>query len=222
MCWFLHPFIWRLESGLMWFRDGSNKWVASVHQILCISWKSVMGPWQWLDKHSGNRAWAVQECLNGMLGSGQTEKGETDEEQIREHAHNFLWHQGNCSQRIRSGRPNSQLRILLWLLQWLCENVWRLHPEVWRQKNWLLHHDNTTLPFSTGNFLPKTKWLLYPTHPTHLTWSPVTFLYFPPFWRSLSDLGILKMAEALETAHTLGKGLLWGWWWPVSPKLVFG
>jgi hypothetical protein len=28
--------------------------------------------------------------LNGLLGSGQTEKGETDEEQSQEHAHNFL------------------------------------------------------------------------------------------------------------------------------------
>jgi hypothetical protein len=24
----------------------------------------------------------------------------------------------------------------------LCENVLRLFPELWRQKNWLLHHDN--------------------------------------------------------------------------------
>jgi hypothetical protein len=29
------------------------------------------------------------------------------------------------------------------------------------------------------------------------------------------------MAEAWGTVHTLGKGLLRGWWWPVGPKLVF-
>jgi hypothetical protein len=29
---------------------------------------------------------------------------------------------------------------------------------------------------TTGNFLPKT-WLLSPTHPTHLTWPPATFLF---------------------------------------------
>jgi hypothetical protein len=29
---------------------------------------------------------------------------------------------------------------LLWRL---LENVRRLRPELWRQKNWLLHHDNT-------------------------------------------------------------------------------
>jgi hypothetical protein len=30
-----------------------------------------------------------------------------------------------------------------------------------------------------------------------------------------------KMAEALGTAHTCGRGLLRGWWWPVGPELVF-
>jgi hypothetical protein len=48
-----------------------------------------------------------------MLGSGQTEKGETDEKQRQEHDHNFLWHQGDCSQKIHPGRPNSKFRILL-------------------------------------------------------------------------------------------------------------
>jgi hypothetical protein len=36
------------------------------------------------------------------------------------------------------------------VLQRLCENVLRLCPELWRQKNWLLHHDNT--PFHTSFF----------------------------------------------------------------------
>jgi hypothetical protein len=31
----LHPFIWRHVSGLMRFRDRSNKGTASVHYILC-------------------------------------------------------------------------------------------------------------------------------------------------------------------------------------------
>jgi hypothetical protein len=44
------------------------------------------------------------------------------------------------------------------VLQSLSENVQRLRPELWRQKNWLLHHDTTpphTL-FFTKEFLPKT------------------------------------------------------------------
>jgi hypothetical protein len=48
--------------------------------------------------------------LNGMLGSGQREKYETGEE----HAHHFIWYQGTCSQRIRSGRPNNQFHVPLW------------------------------------------------------------------------------------------------------------
>jgi hypothetical protein len=36
------------------------------------------------------------------------------------------------------------------ILRRLPENVRRLLPELWRQKKWLLHHDNA--PFSPGNF----------------------------------------------------------------------
>jgi hypothetical protein len=48
-----------------------------------------------------------------MLGSGQTKKGDTGEEQIQECAHRFLLYQENCSQGIRPGRPNTQVCILL-------------------------------------------------------------------------------------------------------------
>jgi hypothetical protein len=43
------------------------------------------------------------------------------------------------------------------VLRWLRKNVRRLRPEIWRQKNWLLHHDNApiTLPSPQENFLQK-------------------------------------------------------------------
>jgi hypothetical protein len=45
-----------------------------------------------------------------MLSSGQIEKGDTGEDQSQEHAHHFLWNQGDCSQIIYRVRPNSQFR----------------------------------------------------------------------------------------------------------------
>jgi hypothetical protein len=38
-CWFLRPFIWRCETGLMWFCKGSD--LIHAHQTLCKSLKSV-------------------------------------------------------------------------------------------------------------------------------------------------------------------------------------
>jgi hypothetical protein len=40
-------------------------------------------------------------------------KGKKGEEQRQEHAHHFLCHQGDYSQRIRPDNPNSQFCILL-------------------------------------------------------------------------------------------------------------
>jgi hypothetical protein len=49
------------------------------------------------------------------------------------------------------------------ILRWLRENVQRLRPELWRQKNCLLHHNTQShISFSPGNFWPKTTWLSYP------------------------------------------------------------
>jgi hypothetical protein len=46
------------------------------------------------------------------------------------------------------------------------ENVQRLHPELWRQKSWLLHHNNTPsyTSFFTREFLTKNNMTVVP-HP---------------------------------------------------------
>jgi hypothetical protein len=52
--------------------------------------------------------------------------------------------------------------------------VRRLRPELWLQKNWLLQHEKSslTLPFSPGNFRPKTTRLSTP-HTLHFSVSPI-------------------------------------------------
>jgi hypothetical protein len=84
------------------------------HQILHKSQKKCEGgPDNDLTDVQGSKHEHVLRCLNGMLGSVQTEKGEASEEQSEEHAHVFLCHQGDCSQIIHPVRPNSQFNILL-------------------------------------------------------------------------------------------------------------
>jgi hypothetical protein len=78
-----------------------------------ISGKSVMETLAWLGSVRGRKhepytgVWKEQSKLT------EIEKGETREEQSQEHAHNFLWCQGDCSHRISPDGPNSQFRVLL-------------------------------------------------------------------------------------------------------------
>jgi hypothetical protein len=70
-------------------------------------------------EHSGKKAWVV----HGKSKLTEIKNGETDEEQSQKHVHYFLWHQGDCLQRIHPGRPNSQFCVLLWcfmVTMWKC------------------------------------------------------------------------------------------------------
>jgi hypothetical protein len=53
------------------------------------------------------------------------------------------------------------------VLRRLRENVRRLRPELWRQKNWLLHHDKAPSHtfFSPGNFFFTKNDMTISTHP---------------------------------------------------------
>jgi hypothetical protein len=84
-CWFLRHFILTCVSGLMRFRNESDKGTPS--NVLQISEKLRQGPWNWLENHWWKKAWAVHRKSKLT----ETEKGETSEE----HAHSFL-HQWDC------------------------------------------------------------------------------------------------------------------------------
>jgi hypothetical protein len=106
-CWFLRPIICSRVSGLMRFRDESDKGTASD---LCKSRKeSATETLAMIRQAFGRKVWT----WHGKSKFTETVKGETGEEQSEERAHYFLWHQGDCSQRICPGRPNSHFRILL-------------------------------------------------------------------------------------------------------------
>jgi hypothetical protein len=63
--------------------------------------------------------------------------------------------------------------------QELCENMQRLCSELWRQKNWLLHHNSilSLITFFTREFLTKNNMTIILHAPCSLTWLPVTFLF---------------------------------------------
>jgi len=65
-------------------------------------------------------------------------------------------------------------------LRRLRENVRRKQPEIWKNGNWLLHHDNAPAhtSISVKEFLTKVTCLLFPTLPTHLTWPPAIYTCF--------------------------------------------
>jgi hypothetical protein len=71
-----------------------------------------------------------------------TENGETDEDQGQEHDHHFFLQQGDCSQRIRSGSPDSQFRILLRCFTATVSKCAKTSPRTLVTKFWLLHTDD--------------------------------------------------------------------------------
>jgi hypothetical protein len=97
-----------------------------------------------------------------------------------------------------------------------------------------LHDDNQPAhtSFFTRNFFYQKQHDCRPPPTLHFSVSPVEDeTERQPFWQNrrrcwtssqnTTSRMHLKMAEALGTVHTRGRGLLQGWWWPIGPKLVF-
>jgi hypothetical protein len=82
--------------------------------------------------------------LNGVLGSGRIENGETGGEQSQEHAHRLFAFGGPVHKEfVLAGQTVNSAYYEYYDVLWrLHEYVRRRLPKLWRQKNWLLHHDN--------------------------------------------------------------------------------
>jgi hypothetical protein len=202
ICWFLCPFVW-VMSGSMWFHDVCDKGTAikfctnlgrNTMETLAMN-RQAFGEW----KHE-----LYMESPNSPR-----PKKTTGEEQSKEHARHFLWHQGNCSQRICPGRPNSQFHVLLWRFMTI---AWKFILSFGDKSGCcIMTTHRLTLPFSPGNFLPKMTWLLSPTHPTFLVlWLKIklkgrhfetTAVIKTPSQNTTSRMH-LRMAEALGMVLT--------------------
>jgi hypothetical protein len=114
----------------------------------------------------------------------ETEKGEIGEEQSQEHAHHFLWHHGDCSQRIRPGRSNSQFRILLWRFTVTAWKYAKTSPWILVTKELAVasrQHTISHFLFHQGIFYQKQHECCPP--PTLLAWLGLLQLFCFPDWR---------------------------------------
>jgi hypothetical protein len=102
----LQPFIRNPVSVLMRFRDVGT---VHVHQILCKSRKKYI-------REPGNDETSARErkyeSYTESPKSPAPNKARPVKIKVKSILITFLWHEGECSQRIRPGRPQSRFRIL--------------------------------------------------------------------------------------------------------------
>jgi hypothetical protein len=163
-CWFLGPFICSRVSGVMRFREGSDKWIARTEPS-CLGLSSVT--------RAGFTVMTMRQSNNPPNEKFQTHW----DPKMRD------------SWRAKSIAANSASYCDD--LRRLCENVRRLRPELWRQKNRLLHHDKTPFltSFFTREFLTKNNMTVV-HHPPYFSVSPIEDKSEkPPFWQKWGDRG---------------------------------
>jgi hypothetical protein len=73
--------------------------------------------------------------MSRMLGSCQSEKDETGEEQSQEHAHHLFDIKGIVHKEFVMADQTVCSSYCCDVLRRLRENIQRLRPELWRQKN---------------------------------------------------------------------------------------
>jgi hypothetical protein len=151
---YLGPCIWS---------DGISRWIRQWNSITprASLRKSATESLATIRQAFGKKTWAV---------NGKSKLTETGEEQSQEHAHYFLWHQRDCSQRIRAGRPNSQFRILLCCSKVTAWKFAKTSPGTLATKELAVASRRRTISHFhlTKGFFYRNQRDCAPTHPTFL------------------------------------------------------
>jgi hypothetical protein len=224
---------------LVWC-DFAMDMTVSAHQILYKSQK------MWMESLEMIRQAFREECMSHTwvfeckIPNSPRHKGETGEVQSHVHAYDFLWHHGDCLQRIGHGRPNGEFCIVLWRFT---ATAWKsaktscqsLVVKEMAVASW--EHVISHFLFHQGIFNQK----LHNCHPT-----PTLLAWLGPMWLLFSrHFDTIEVIEAkvqmvlntltdhnfqdafkktewvLGTVHMRRRRLLWGCWQQAGPKLVF-
>jgi hypothetical protein len=135
----------------MWFRDGYDSDCAAS---LCKSRKNLgRRPWQWLDKRSEKKVWA----LHGKSKLTETEKRQEVKSKVKRMLIILFDIRRIVHKEFIIAGQTANFAYCYDALRRQRENVWTLSPKLWRQKNWLLHHDNAPFhtPFFTREFFTR-------------------------------------------------------------------
>jgi hypothetical protein len=152
----------------MRFRDGSVKETAL--NFVQISEKVRQRPWQCLDKRTGNKPWAVLgKSKLTETKKKKKKKGATGEEQNQEYDHHFSLKSRGLSTKWSSRQAIQSFPLTTVTFYGYCLKMYEDFVPNFDEKRTgccITTAHRFTLPFSLGNFLSKTTWLLSPTHPT--------------------------------------------------------
>jgi hypothetical protein len=189
---YLESCVWSVAISRCILQNNSLKFCANLENVL-------RKLWQWLYKRSRKEAWAVHRKCKLIV----TERNKTGEAQSQEHAHNFLWRQGGFHKEFVLGDQTVNSAYYCDVLRRMPENMRRFRSDLWRQENWMLHHDNTQshTSFSAREFFTKSN----KTVVTHPLWFSLFLQLEIKLMKKKFDVFDLILVESQAMLNTLTK-----------------
>jgi hypothetical protein len=127
--WFFTSFLWSRVSALKLFCNGSDS--AGSSNVVQSRKKVRQRPWQWLEKCSGKRAWAVHRKSKFT----KTKKSRQVKSKVKGMLTIFFDIKGIVLKEFILAVNSGIFAYYYDILRWVIKNVRRLHPQLWRQKN---------------------------------------------------------------------------------------